>query len=76
MELQNYIPQLGFAGIFALAVIKLYKDMRSDSEKRDEESKEREEKLMEHLDKQADINKEVSDTLKNIHDRLCNLEVE
>ena len=85
MDVQALIPQLGVAGIFALFAWKLYTDMREDSIRREntikeehderlKESREREEKLMKHLDKQSDINREVSGTLKQIHDRLCNLE--
>ena len=85
MDLQTFVPQLGFAGIFVYGIIKLYKDKRADDKRRDDdikainderlaESKEREERLMKHLDKQADINREVSNTLKNIHNRLCDIE--
>ena len=85
MELQNFLPELGLASVFAYAVIKLYKDMRADSLRREtgmkaehkdrlSESKKREERLMEHLDKQAEINEKVSTTLNHIHGRLCRIE--
>ncbi len=67
MDISTFLPQLGTAGIFAFFAWKLYQDMRADS-------KEREEKLMAHLEKQGEINKEVAETLKQIHDRLCNVE--
>ena len=74
MELSALLPQLGTAGAFAWFAWKLYSDMRSDANEREKKSDARETKLMEHLSEQGEINKEVSSTLKNIHERLCDLE--
>jgi hypothetical protein len=60
MDISTLIPQLGLSAIFAVAVYKLYNDMREDS-------KQREEKLMTHLEK-------VADTLEKIDERLSKLE--
>lgn len=60
MDLTSLVPQLGLSAIFAVAVFKLYNDMREDS-------KQREEKLMTHLEK-------VADTLEKIDERLSKLE--
>lgn len=60
MDFTQFIPQLGLSAVFAVAVFKLYNDMREDS-------KQREEKLMTHLEK-------VADTLEKIDERLSKLE--
>lgn len=60
MDMSTLLPQLGLSAIFAVAVYKLYTDMREDS-------KQREEKLMTHLEK-------VADTLEKIDERLSKLE--
>ena len=61
------LQQYGIAAIFIVAAYRFYTDMRADSAKR-------EEKLMEHLGKQAITMAEISDTLKTMDSRVCNLE--
>ena len=60
----QFFSQAGISGIVMFlsykAITKLYNDMREDS-------KAREDKLLSHLDK-------VTDTLDNIHQRLCTVE--
>ena len=61
------IQQLGIAAVFCIGVIVLYRDMRSDSTKR-------EDKLLEHLDRVADTLDRIDDRLENMECRITSLE--
>lgn len=71
MDLTTLGTQFGIGGVTIYIAYKiisqLYSDMREDSVKR-------EERLMVHMEKQSDIMSEISDTLKTMDNRVCNLE--
>jgi len=74
----NFFIQYGAMGVFLFLSVKginkLYADIREDSKQREEESKSREEKLMKYLDKKSETDKQVADTLENMHNRICEIE--
>ena len=63
----DFVSQLGFAAVFCVGVIVLYRDMRADSTKR-------EDKLLDHLDRVADTLDRIDDRLENMECRITSLE--
>ena len=74
----QFLTQTGAMGVFLYltvkALLKLYTDMRKDSERREAESRVREEKLMKYLDKKSETDKKVAETLESMHNRICEIE--